>query len=147
MPNKSGVNPGQNGLDFSVSGSVTHGRISGVPLDNTNFPATEVDGTTALLIRARGFVERGWCQRTNAQDARRFPVPIWDKRAAAWCAAGAVFAAGVAPDNWRHPAFVRLKAAIGANVGVHDFNDSQRTVEPVLAAFDRAIAAGQSREG
>jgi hypothetical protein len=33
-----------------------------MPPDTTNWPVVEVDETTALLIRARGYIERGRCR-------------------------------------------------------------------------------------
>ncbi len=101
------------------------------------------DDTTALLIRARGFIERGWCRETG-QDANGELVQARSERAVAWCAVGALMAAGV--DNkgfWDHPATLRFVAAIDG-MSIPDFNDAQSTVGPVLAAFDRAIAFGNT---
>jgi hypothetical protein len=100
---------------------------------------TETDETTALLIRARGFLERGWCRGWLAVDARGRSVSETSDRAVRWCAYGALLAAGW-DDSSGHPAYRRLKAAIGGE-WVCDFNNRQETVEPVLAASDRAIAA------
>ena len=111
-----------------------------MPLDDTNWSASTVDPTTALLIRARSFLERGWCQRTLALDATAQMVDPTSKRAVAWCAMGALYAAGV-PGYRRHPAVDRLTAVIGDD-DICDFNNHQETVEPILAAFDRAIGAG-----
>jgi hypothetical protein len=125
-----------------------------MPLDDTNWIApgghstgkaaptqTEVDPTTALLVRARGFIERGWCRWVFAQDTTGCDVVSTSEYAIAWCANGALFAAGLLRDgyNW-NPAVLRLEAAIGGEE-IHAFNNRQETVEPVLAAFDRAIAA------
>jgi hypothetical protein len=108
-----------------------------MPLDDTNWPATaEVDEPTALLIRARGFMERGWCKGRQAVDESGKWVESTSKQAVAWCAYGALVAAGLVPG---HPALTRLFDAMGG-VGVIPFNDRQETVEPVLAAFDRALA-------
>ena len=98
------------------------------------------DETTALLIRARGFIARGWCRTANAQDAKGFVVSVHSEHAVAWCMAGALMAAGMSRD-YGHPAYQRLKCAVGGEL-VLGFNDRQKTVEPILAAFDRAIAAG-----
>jgi hypothetical protein len=109
-------------------------------IQKTSQADPEVDETTALLIRARAFIERGWCRET-AQDANGDLVQARSERAVRWCAVGALMAAGV--DNhgfWDHPATLRLIAAIGG-AKIPDFNDAQATAGPVLAAFDRAIVA------
>lgn len=116
-------------------------------------PPTEIDETTALpseasdatwlLIRARGFVERGWCRDALARDADGKEVDPKSERAVAWCMFGALRMAGMPclPFARSYPAFRFLEAAIGGERMPH-FNDRQETVDPVLAAFDRAIAAG-----
>ena len=41
-----------------------------MPLDQTNWPhITPLDETTLLLIRARKFIQRGWCRDAIARDA------------------------------------------------------------------------------
>jgi hypothetical protein len=119
-----------------------------MPLDDTNWPqttGTEVtDEATALLIRARALVARGWCRKAAARSRFGFRVSPYSRSAIAWCAAGAVQAAAfVTSDLDRRSAHYRLIAAIDGEI-LSRFNDSQETVEPVLAAFDRAIAAGKS---
>jgi hypothetical protein len=111
-----------------------------MPLDTTNRPETEItDEATALLIRARGFVERGWCRGVPARNFLEWPVTPGSKWATRWCAGSALLAARMTASDlaWRR-ARIRLVAAIG---GEHlpEFNDRQETVEPVLAAFDKAI--------
>jgi hypothetical protein len=117
-----------------------------MPLDQTNWtpPDAEIvhDEATALLIRARALVARGWCRGASASGLLGFRVSPYSSRAVAWCMSGALEAAAlIAADLDRHRARCRLLAAIGG-VPVADFNDTQETVEPVLAAFDRAIAMG-----
>lgn len=101
------------------------------------------DETTALLIRARSFIDRGWCTGPLARTRDGRPISPDSPHAVAWCAWGALSAAG-APiaEHLTHPAFVRLQAAVGKE-NVPFFNDHQKSVEPVLAAFDRAIAAAE----
>jgi hypothetical protein len=117
-----------------------------MPLDDTNWsapaPDTQTDETTELLIRARSLLKRGWCRGTAAQTSFGLPVSLYSRWAVAWCASGALKAArtGTSDLDYRR-ASIRLIAAIGG-VNIADFNDRQETVEPVLAAFDRAIAAG-----
>lgn len=114
-----------------------------MPLDDTQWPITEVaDETTTLLIRARALVARGWCRGVPARNFLGFSVSPRSRHATAWCMSGALCAAAlVESDLDRRNAQCRLIAAIGG-VSVADFNDTQETVEPILAAFDRAIAAG-----
>jgi hypothetical protein len=54
---------------------------------------------------------------------------------------GAIKAAtSTATDREVQEAYARLRDAMGL-IDIIDFNDRQKSVEPVLAAFDRAIAA------
>jgi hypothetical protein len=99
------------------------------------------DETTALLIRARGFIERGWCRGAYAKDACAGLVSPGSREAVRWCMLGALQAAGWNGLDFGHPAYLRLQGAVGGG-RVGDFNDDQETVEPVLAAFDRTIAMG-----
>jgi hypothetical protein len=133
------MNPGHNGLDFFVS---VAGRQQIMPLDDTNWsqPVEVIDETTTLLIRARSFLERGWCRDTLARDAWGNEVSACGDRAAKWCINGALLAAGFRGAYVSHPAVARLEAAIDGEDLV-EFNNQQETVEPILAAFDRAIAA------
>jgi hypothetical protein len=122
-----------------------------MPLDSTNWfapegrssseatPVTEVDGTTVLLARARAFLARGWCRYTLARDALGLPVDSTSVDAVSWCAIGALDAVG-SDRSSRFSALGRLQGVIGSKDIVR-FNDAQETVETVLAAFDRAIAA------
>ena len=101
----------------------------------------EVDEATAILVRARGFIERGWCREAIATDRFGDITQATSEDAVAWCAEGALVAAGVPFDrSFTHPATQRLWDETGMGIG--EFNDAQETVEPVLAAFDRAIVAG-----
>jgi hypothetical protein len=123
-----------------------------MPLDSANWfapegrsneqaaPIREVDDTTVLLARARAFLERGWCRYTLARDALGLPVDSRSMDAVSWCAIGALDAVG-ADRSSRFSALLRLQGAIGSKDIVR-FNDAQETVETILAAFDRAIAAG-----
>jgi hypothetical protein len=120
-----------------------------MPLDQTNWaaaaPTTETDPTTALLIRARGFVGRGWSRGAPARNAHGSAVEARSDKAVAWCMYGALVAVGVFDgDDWLPSAQSRLDAAIGGDA-LWAFNDEQETVEPVLAAFDRAIAGEPPR--
>jgi hypothetical protein len=93
---------------------------------------------TALLIRARSLLERGWCRGVPAIDAEGWMVHPVSEKAIAWCASGALIAAGWCRTDLDHPAIHRLSAAMDGSIC--GFNDRQESVEPILAAFDRAIA-------
>lgn len=109
-------------------------------------PQTETDPATEMLIRARSYMERGWCRNALARDANGNGVSPVSEQAVAWCASGALIAAGMPDDGFyrSHPAFLRLKNAIDGQPIVV-FNNRQEAVEPVLAAFDRAITGETSR--
>ncbi|HXP05507.1 MAG TPA: hypothetical protein VN808_15415, partial [Stellaceae bacterium] len=53
------------------------------------------DDATALLIRARSFIKRGWCRHSAAVDENGVEVHPTSERAVAWCAIGALDAAGI----------------------------------------------------
>jgi hypothetical protein len=111
-----------------------------MPLDDTNWSTqTEVDAATALLVRARGFIERGWCRGALARDMTGIATNPISSGAVAWCPNGALIAARM-PNHFKHTVRGRLTAATGG-YSITGFNDEQTTVEPILAAFDRAIAA------
>src|SRR5271170_6750272 len=99
-----------------------------MPLDQANWPTIEVDETTEILIRARGFLERGWCQNTLARDADGNAIEPISERAVAWCAIGAVDAIRIPCNMGVKPALRRLEAATGEPI--NDFNDRQKTVGP-----------------
>lgn len=100
----------------------------------------DIDPTTALLIRARGFIERSWCRKWFAGDANGWGVTPVSEQAIAWCMTGALMAAQQqTADGCVNDAIERLRSAVGGDGTLADFNDRQQTVEPVLAAFDFAI--------
>jgi hypothetical protein len=115
-----------------------------MPLDQTNWPnQTEVmDETTALLIRACAFLERGWCRYAQAKDVVGNQCDPSNEGAVEWCAWGALVAAGASQTDYDAPVYLQLGAVIGERIV--NFNDAQETVEPILAAFDRAIAAART---
>jgi hypothetical protein len=61
---------------------------------------TEIDETTALLIRARALLERGWCRGFLARDANKREIWPTEKEAVAWCAYGALIAAEGSLPPW-----------------------------------------------
>lgn len=103
---------------------------------------------TKLLIRAHFLLKHGWCVNALALDGNGQPVDPRSECAVQWCPYGALLAAEESPTT---PAFDaalrRLHAQIPDASGyaafdIGAFNKRQETVEPILAAFDRAIAAG-----
>jgi hypothetical protein len=95
-------------------------------------------------MRARNFIQRGWCRDAIARDAHGNQlVDARSTEAVAWCSIGAIEATGVEPfDPSFIPAIRRLEVAMSTEC-IARFNDHQMTVDPVLAAFDRAIAASR----
>jgi hypothetical protein len=111
------------------------------PLDDTNWPKPDIpdiDETTALLIQARGLLKRGWCRNASARNGLGIPVSPYSKWATAWCASGALNAAAGLSCQVQTRARNRLADAMGGFIAF--FNDAQKTVEPILAAYDQAIA-------
>jgi hypothetical protein len=117
-----------------------------MPLDDTNWPdeTVEIDATTEVLIRARSFIERGWCRRTAARNLLGYPVEATSKWAVSWCMGGALIAAAQLGNHAMWGFANRRLCAVISDDYVSAFNDRQETVEPILAAFDRAIAAGSA---
>jgi hypothetical protein len=108
--------------------------------NNDNSDATE------LLIKARALVERGWCRGKLAVDANGEEVDVASEQAVAWDAIGAIrlleISMGHRPAS---EALRRLTIAVGPIwKWVGAFNDDQESVYPILAAFDRAIAASDT---
>jgi hypothetical protein len=117
-----------------------------MPLDSTDWAEIEVDEVTTLLIRARGFIERGWCRYFYAKGRFGIPVSPTCRWAVSWCAVGAIRAAASnATTREVHEACARLAGAMGL-IDIIVFNDRQKSVEEVLAAFDRAITAPAPRQ-
>jgi hypothetical protein len=116
-----------------------------------------------VLMEARAYIEKGWCQGNYAQGVQQSPAPVESARS--WCVLGAIAHGAGNPD----PTRIDLSAAemqardlitevvsggAGWSVDVADwtaavkFNDTVgRTQEEVLEAFDRAIGIGLERAG
>lgn len=84
------------------------------------------------LIKARKLIRKGWSRKAFARDKYRHSADIFDKRAVKFCAVGACMKVGVSSNNIQK---------ILDNLDVVEFNDSQTSSAPVLALFDKAIAA------
>jgi len=100
---------------------------------------TQQEQVIDALVRARGLVERGWCQGLHATDSDGRPVFWRDHRAERYCAIGAIY---TTPDpRVRMRCVVHLRKAIGGEGDVSGWNDApERTQADVLALYDRAIA-------
>jgi hypothetical protein len=107
------------------------------------FDGTDLDINTQLLIDAKQLlIDKGWCTKCLAVDRYGRDISHNSPQAVGFCALGAIFRAA---HDRRHitlenAPFERLQIAMGGNIPV--FNNRQTSVEPVLAAFDRAIAMG-----
>lgn len=88
---------------------------------------------TSEVLRAakKRLVERGWCQGTFEDGEGRC------------CSIGAINRASPPCGQW--PALLSFGDVVGGSVFV--WNDAPgRTLEEVLAAFDKAIAAEEAKE-
>ncbi len=96
-----------------------------------------------VLRKARAVEEQGWTQGAIARNVDAEMVDPDDDDAVCWCAMGALIVA--------EPNFDRLLDALyvlrsSTNGYVDLFNDAPgRTQQEVIAAFDRAIAAEESK--
>lgn len=103
---------------------------------------------TEVLSNARKLIAqpRGWVQGAAARDKAGADVTFTDPSACSFCAVGAIafacWEAGL-PDcsGIEGQALERVRRAAGVT-GVVEWNDAEgRTVEEVVAAFDKAIAS------
>jgi hypothetical protein len=96
-----------------------------------------------ILVAARALIEHpeAWTKGEYARDKKGNRVSPSSRKAACWCARGAILraAAGNIPAGFR--AHDRLWAVIRGSIT--RWNDApERTHAEVLAAFDRAISDG-----
>lgn len=95
-----------------------------------------------ILVRARKYVARGWCQKAFAKDSYGNSVQESSSAACRWCAIGAIRQACIdlnldLPAGW--PAIDRLLRAAPAE-DLEAWNDQfGQTQQEVIEAFDRAI--------
>ena len=89
-------------------------------------------------------VTKGWTQRTFARNDKGIPVHIGMKHTATcFCGVGALLHTAEAVDTLYYPAWAALDRAAGEHFP--NFNDAEgRTLDEVLAVFDKAIAAEES---
>ena len=99
---------------------------------------------TELLTEARARIARGWTQGASARDVTGSVTRAWAEEAVCWCAMGAV---ACRDDDWTtaEPAWAALRAAVGGETWVSEWNDAPgRTQADVLALYDRAIERSRS---
>ncbi len=97
--------------------------------------------TAEVLRKARALVEEGWTQGAMSRDARGYKSLTSTAAPVCFCAIGAIQEAD--PKSC-----LAAATALGRIVGgsIIDFNDAPgRTQQEVIAAFDRAIAAEESK--
>lgn len=107
------------------------------------FDISELDADAALLVRAKGFLQKGWCRNAQGRRADGCYVDPESDEAVSWCAYGALVRAGMKNDSLPKdaPALRHLMTAIRCeDVGPGVWNNSQKSVEPILKKFDEAIA-------
>lgn len=94
-----------------------------------------------VLILARSYIEKGWCQNIWARDSKGKACMHYDPRAVSWCIVGSV---GLAErlleisTNANHYELLRKTAETAALSPWND--DGSRTKEEVLEVFDKAIS-------
>lgn len=97
------------------------------------------------LERARALVAKGWVQDKEAADAKGLDVDALSELACSWCALGALAAAanghGFETYKAAREALARAAGEQPTNDMIARWNDSAGSVDVVLAAFDKAIAA------
>ena len=93
-----------------------------------------------ILIKARGFIERGWTQRASARAAEGYPVRSKSPNACEWCASGAIRV--VLPNSRNIKEFWDyFSQLVKPHLSLIEFNDDPKTTkEDVLAVFDEGIA-------
>lgn len=115
--------------------------------------------TVQVLKEARALLARrgGWCKhelvRVGGPDSSgTFDDSVANPYAYQFCAIGAIMRAGYGRTQWSGPL---VRAPLGAlqsllpdkwaGLGIACWNNAQRTKRPVLALFDRAIAAEEAK--
>ena len=104
------------------------------------FDGSQLDDVTKLLIEGRARIERGWTTYAQGRDKDGNEVDPCSETAVAWCAYGALCAAFGDDIPGNHPAAERLMKVGMKGEPWAFFNNRQSSPEPVLDAFDRAIA-------
>lgn len=96
------------------------------------------------LRKARGFIEQGWCQGNSALDERGNKVPALSAKAVKFCMWGALGRATRNEKDW-----IDIENYMRRATGITDmpeFNDSRKSVKPILKAFDKAIKYAEKND-
>lgn len=115
--------------------------------DSENYVVTDVPQPPTLspkvretLVKARGFIEQGWCRGHSKRLADCHPIPRYE-----YCIVGAVLEAGDSYDL-KHMAIAAIQDALlmrGHDHRIAYFNDLQAADKnEVLKLFDAALSEG-----
>jgi hypothetical protein len=106
------------------------------------------DTTVQVLRRAKALLKKkGWTRGAMARDVEGNPVIARSKKAAKFCAVGAIHAVAAAGERQRVKALDALDSAAGPHDHAVSYNDARRrTLAQVLTLFDKAIVAAKAGE-
>jgi hypothetical protein len=99
-----------------------------------------------VLVRAKARIQRGWCQRTYARDAKGVAVFPESEQAVEWCLSGSIDADRRSSAHSQNVAFDFLGEALKQKKGVFPttFNDSvRRKKEDIVKLLSKAIQIGK----
>lgn len=109
-------------------------------LDFTHDPEDPVQAqrraTVEMIGRAKSRLERGWCQRSDARDAKGIKVIPTDKSAVSWCMRGAFMVEAGRCETLK---FQSLFMDI-FHRPMENMNDEAQTVDQVLSYCDTMAA-------
>lgn len=108
----------------------------------------------AVLTRAKGLIETGWCKGAEARDSEGMPVRVSNPRAVSWCLRGAVSKAAdeLTPFQGDYAGALRAynraygcltKVCHPSPVAVND--DPSTTLQGVVARLDSAIEVAKTQ--
>jgi hypothetical protein len=97
--------------------------------------------TKEVLKKAKEKIEQGWCQHVIAKDREGTKVPADSPEAIQWCSVGAIASIYAKQDVFiTFTPEYNLILKVLKTESLAEWNDRpKRTIEEVLAAFDKAI--------
>lgn len=99
---------------------------------------------TALLRKARGYVERGWTREVGARNTLGMETSSTNRYAIRWCTIGAMERANAGPGEMVSHGRALLLSLI-PDISLAGWNDAPgRTQQDVLNLFDRAIEKAEN---